>query len=192
MLKEKIEKWLKGGDSKKKIESLVFFLILLIITVLAINFIWKEEDTKKMDEKNSGKRLATTVLEQEKEYDTLETKLADILSNISGVGKVKVLLTYKETEELIPLYNQNDKSSKTNETDSSGGTRVIEETDNQKEIVFENERIVTQKKKSPQIEGAVITAEGANNPTIKTSIIQAVEAATGLATHKIQVFEKQN
>ena len=28
--------------------------------------------------------------------------------------------------------------------------------------------------------------------SLKTNIIQAVEAATGLATHKIQVFEKKN
>lgn len=41
----------------------------------------------------------------------------------------------------------------------------------------------------PKIEGAIITAEGAGNVTTKTNIIQAVEAATGIATHKIQVFE---
>ena len=51
--------------------------------------------------------------------------------------------------------------------------------------------IATKKKVSPKIEGAIITAEGAGNSNIKTSIIQAVEAATGLATHKIQVFEKE-
>ena len=41
----------------------------------------------------------------------------------------------------------------------------------------------------PKIEGAIITAKGANNADIKANIIQAVEAVTGLATHKIQVFE---
>lgn len=41
----------------------------------------------------------------------------------------------------------------------------------------------------PKIEGAVIIAKGATNIDTKTNIIQAVEAATGLATHKIQVFE---
>ena len=40
----------------------------------------------------------------------------------------------------------------------------------------------------PTIEGAIITAVGAGNATVKSNIIQAVEAATGLATHKIQVF----
>ena len=43
----------------------------------------------------------------------------------------------------------------------------------------------------PKIEGAIITAEGAADGNVKTNIIQAVEAVTGLATHKIQVFEMQ-
>lgn len=41
----------------------------------------------------------------------------------------------------------------------------------------------------PKIEGAVIIAEGGKNAEIKTNIIQAVAAATGLSTYKIQVFE---
>lgn len=44
----------------------------------------------------------------------------------------------------------------------------------------------------PKIEGAIITAQGASNIDVKTNIIQAVEAVTGLATHKIQVFEMTN
>ena len=39
------------------------------------------------------------------------------------------------------------------------------------------------------MEGAIIIAKGAKNTVVKESITQAVEAATGLAVHKIQVFE---
>ena len=41
---------------------------------------------------------------------------------------------------------------------------------------------------SPKIEGAIITAKGAEDTTVKANIIQAVEAVTGIASHKIQVF----
>ena len=37
-----------------------------------------------------------------------------------------------------------------------------------------------------------MTAKGANNSVVKANIIAAVEAVTGLATHKIQVFEMKN
>lgn len=42
---------------------------------------------------------------------------------------------------------------------------------------------------TPEIKGAVVLAKGASNVNVKANIIQAVEAATGLPTHKIQVFE---
>lgn len=193
MLKERLIKIFKEeGNNKKKIENLVFFLIILVITIVAINFIWKDDKKDDTNTNDNSKKLATTTQEQTYQEDSLETKLENILSNISGVGNVNVLLTYNETEELIPVYNESDKRSTTNEVDSEGGTRVIEEVDSSKEVVYQNDEIITQKKISPKIEGAIITAIGANNATVKANIIQAVEAATGIATHKIQVFEKQN
>ena len=48
---------------------------------------------------------------------------------------------------------------------------------------------ITEKVIMPVIEGAIITAEGAGNANVKSSIVSAVEAVTGLAVHKIQVFE---
>lgn len=41
---------------------------------------------------------------------------------------------------------------------------------------------------NPKIEGVIVTAAGANDVAIKANIIAAVEAVTGVATHKIQVF----
>ena len=194
MIKEKINQILKGeGNNKKKIENLSFFLIILVVTVIAINVIWKDDNNEQKENNTDNyKKLASSEEIINKENNNLESRLEDILSNISGVGKVKVLITYNETEELIPIYNKTDKKSTTNEVDSSGGTRVIEQIDTSEEVVYQNEKIITQKTISPKIEGAIITAQGANNSLIKTNIIQAVEAVTGLATHKIQVFEKQN
>ena len=77
-----------------------------------------------------------------------------------------------------------------------GGTRKISETNSKKEVIYKEvngEKVpVTQSIISPKIEGAIITATGAKSAVVKTNIIQAVEAVTGLATHKIQVFEMQN
>lgn len=194
MLKEKLNKLLKNdGNDKKKTENLVFLLIILIVTVIAINVIWKDDEKENINTVDNSKKIAVNT--EEKiiyQQDSLEVKLENILSNIIGVGNVDVLITYNETEEVIPVYNKKDKKSVTNEIDSSGGTRVVEESDTSQEVIYQNEEIIVQKTISPKIEGAIITATGANNSIVKTNIIQAVEAATGLATHKIQVFEKQN
>lgn len=193
MLKERIDKFFNGeGNNKKKTENLVFLLIILIVTVIAINVIWKDEKSDTDITNTSNKKLAYVEEENLSQNNSLEEKLENILSNINGVGNVDVLITYNETEEIVPIYNKTDKKSVTNETDSAGGVRVTEETDAEQEVVFQNDEIIVQKTVSPKIEGAIITATGANNASVKANIISAVEAVTGLATHKIQVFEKKN
>lgn len=207
MLKESIKKFKesiskqKEQNNKKNIENLVVFLILLIITIIAINTIWggKKEETKQKDTNTSYKKLAENINNsidsnnsQLNEYN-LEENLEDILSKIAGVGKVKVLVTYSETSEVVAMYNEKNTLNNTEETDTNGGVRKIEQTDTDKEIIYEEKNgqktPITQKVIMPKIEGAIVTAEGASNPAIKTNIIQAVSAATGISTYRIQVFE---
>lgn len=190
------------GNNKKKIENLVFLVIILIITIVIINYVWNgDKSSNKTITNSAGKQLATTQENQiqkqgQNELNTsndLEQRLEGILSNINGVGNVKVFINYSESSETVAMYNENSKTSVTEETDTSGGIRKVESTDTQKEIVYQesegDKTPIVQKTVEPKIEGAIVTAEGASNISIKTSIIQAVEAATGLATHKIQVFE---
>ena len=205
MFKDKLKKIVGNsegqGNNKRKIENLVFLVIILIITVVIINYVWSGDKNSNKNMTNStGKQLATTKSVQnsgETSQDTtnnnLEERLENILSNINGVGNVKVFINYSETSETVAMYNENSKTSTTEETDKSGGVRKVEQTDSQKEVVYQeqngNKTPIVQKTVEPKIEGAIITAKGASDINIKTSIIQAVEAATGLATHKIQVFQ---
>lgn len=201
MFKNKLKEIIKSEDSdennKKKIENLVFFVILLIATIVMINYIWNGRKTSNKTLTNTaGKQLAMTDNSPStniNESQNLEQKLESILSQIQGVGEVQVFINYSESSETVAMYNENTKTSTTEETDTSGGTRKVESTDSQKELVYQEENgekaPIIQKTVQPKIEGAIITAKGASNATVKTNIVQAVEAATGLATHKIQVFE---
>ncbi len=188
------------GNNKKKIENLVFLVVILIITVVAINVIWNGNSKKNKQEENSqnSKQLAQNInnIAIETSSSTskeLEKNLETILSRIQGVGEVKVFINYSESSEIIPMYNEASKNSNTEETDSQGGIRKIQEQDSQKEIIYKEENgekmPITKKVVEPKVQGAIITAKGASDVNIKTSIIQAVEVVTGLATHKIQVFE---
>lgn len=205
MFKDKLNKIIERdkeeGNNKKKIENLVFFVVVLIITIVIINVIWNDKNTSKdTKEVDNNKKLATvnqvqTQTEQVSQEQALSQKLESILGKIQGVGDVNVFINYSESSEVVAMYNENSKSSTTEETDTSGGVRKIQETDSQKDVIFqENDGVktpMTKKVVEPKIEGAIITAKGASNIDVKTNIIQAVEAATGLATHKIQVFEMQ-
>lgn len=189
------------GNNKKNIENLVFFLILLIITIIAINTIWggKKDDIQQEENKTTYKKLAQDINNElngnnlEKSEYNLEKDLENILAKISGVGKVQVLITYSETEEIVAMYNEKSTSNNTEENDANGGTRKIEQVDNDKEIIYEEingtKVPITKKVLMPKIEGAIVTAEGAKNANVKTNIIQAVSAVTGVPTYRIQVFE---
>ena len=205
MFRDKLKKILNNekegeeGNDKKKIENLVFFVVVLIITIVVINTIWNGKDKEAKQENNTNSKQLATVnqntsnLNNIQTSEDLETKLEGILAKIQGVGTVEVFINYSESSEVIAMYNENSKVSTTEESDTSGGTRKIQETDTQKDIIYEEvdgeKTPITQKVVQPKIEGAIITAKGASDIDTKTNIIQAVEAVTGLATHKIQVFE---
>ncbi len=207
MFKDKLKKLIGNEENaeepknqKKKIENLIFFIVILIITIIAINLIWNDSSKEKENQTDETKKLATSqknnnneTIETSQATNELEEKLENILSTIQGVGEVHIFINYSESSEVIPMYNENSKTSTTEETDTSGGTRKIQETDSQKDIIYQEDNgektPMTQKIVDPKIEGAIVTAKGANDANVKTSIVQAVEAVTGLPTHKIQVFE---
>lgn len=197
MIKEKIEKLkekLEKNGENKKIENLIVFVIILIVTIIIINTIWNSNDNKEKKESEdvSGyKRLAIEDNNTEtNESDDLEKKLEQILSKMEGVGKVSVMITYSQGSEIVPMQNETSKSSKINETDSDGGTRTTEQVDSNKEVIYSNgNKVETQTVKNPIAQGAIVIAEGASNAMVKTNIVSAVEAITGLATYKVQVFE---
>lgn len=202
MLKEKIEKFLSKKEpksEKRKIENIVVFIIILIITIIVINMIINTDEKSKVYDNqliDANKKLASTTNQEDLNYqnqDSMVLELEEILSNISGVGNVEVMITYAQTSKTMPVYNEEGTQESTEETDSQGGTRKVNKTDTKKEIIYEEtddgKKLITQSIISPVVEGAIITAQGANNATVKANIIQAVGAVTGLATHKIQVFE---
>ena len=109
---------------------------------------------------------------------------------------MKVLITYSQSSSIEPIYDENSKMSNTVENDKSGGTRSISSIDNQRQIIYKensdgSKEPMTKSIINPQVSGAIIVATGADDSKVKTNIISAVEAVTGLATHKIQVFRME-
>ena len=195
MLKDFFKKSENDKDKKKQIENIVVFIIILIVTVLIINTMWSDEKKESQDNEieDTTKVLAQTTSNQQ---DNLEGKLEDILESINGVGKVKVLIKYSESSTVVAMYNETVSESTTKENDGDGGSKDVKETENKKEIVYTDEdgknKPITEKVVMPVIEGAIVTAQGAGNINVKSSIVSAVEAVTGLAVHKIQVFEMRS
>ena len=149
MFKDKLKKIISKNEDEshennnKKIENIVFLIIILIITIVIINYVWNgNKSSNKTLTNSTGKQLATIQNNQNSNNTktssiSLEERLENILSNINGVGNVKVFINYSESNETVAMYNENTKKSVTEETDTSGGVRKVESTDSQKEIVYQ-------------------------------------------------------
>ncbi len=128
MIKDKLKKITNpegDGSNKKKIENLVVFVIILIITIIIINSIWNKENTNDEVTNTANKKLATETVQTNQtstneNSNDLEQKLANILKSIDGVGDVNVFVNYKESSTVEAMYNENTKTSSTEETDTEG------------------------------------------------------------------------
>ena len=128
MLKEKIKKFTSSeGDNKKKIENIVFLVIILIITIVVINAILKTDKASSKNENTTStyKTLADTqsVTGTGNSNDgDMQKELEAILSTIKGVGKVNVFLSYSESSKTVAMYDEKTVVSSTEESDSSRRT----------------------------------------------------------------------
>ena len=82
MFKEKLLSLIKSDDgkSKKNIENAVVFIIILVVTIIIINTVWKEE--KAIDEdavRSNDIKLVNTEIEEMPTNGNIEKNIKQIL-----------------------------------------------------------------------------------------------------------------
>ena len=123
-IKDKFLAKIENGGNKKSIENLVVFVIILIATIIFINYIWngdRKNDENKSKNVNLAETTNTVISSNNETNNTLEKQLEDILKRLEGVEDVKVLITYSETNKVIPMYNEDNTQSTTKEEDNRRG-----------------------------------------------------------------------
>ena len=166
---EKFKRMFSEKDSKKRNENLIAFLIILVITLIIINKILSEDENKnEVLNENTAELVTqstTNVEEISIDDENLKNELENILSKISGVGKVEVLLTYSESSSVLPLYNESISSSVSTSADGT----TTETTNEDKEIFTDssNEAVI-EKYIMPKLEGAIVIAQGARGLNCKS------------------------
>ena len=117
-----------------------------------------------------------------KELDA--TELADILQAISGAGKVKVMLSVASGEKTI---YQSDSDINTDGDSTTTKSETIIVTDSQR-----TETGLVSQVNPPVYLGAIVVCEGADNPTVRLSVTQAVSKITGLGSNSICVVKMES
>ncbi|MDO5382603.1 MAG: stage III sporulation protein AG [Eubacteriales bacterium] len=126
----------------------------------------------------------------------VETKLENILSKVSGVGKTKVMVNLKCTNQKFLAtdnsYSNNSEIEKQGSEDVSDtseiesiSTHIYYDTQDGSKpyIVMEN---------LPVIEGVIVVCEGGDNQELVSDIITAVNGLLNVPVHKIKVMKMSN
>lgn len=194
---ERILQRLRGmgdGRNKRPLKEtmLIIFLsgILLFVIILPTdkdskNNFNKNDTTENQQTSNSlettekgTQKAATEAYKKE-----LEKELEDFLSNVAGVGKVKVLIYIKESQKYI-VEKDNPTSSRRDGEDSQESkeeTTVYTKNANGYDVPF------IAQTESPAIDGVVIAAEGASNELVRLQIVRLVMALYGVEANKVEV-----
>lgn len=130
---------------------------------------------------------------QEEYVEYLEKKLAKVLTQMDGVGKVEVMITVSDAGESVVEKDEKAESTVTSENDSGGGTRTVTESSSENATIYVETEDGTypyiQKEKLPTVEGVVVVAEGGGNPTVVSEISESVKALLKVEAHRIRVVK---
>ncbi|HKM04679.1 MAG TPA: stage III sporulation protein AG [Lachnospiraceae bacterium] len=157
----------------------------------------KNVETKEIEEtitKSMGNKGVNTT---DTYINEMEQKLEEILSNMEGVGKVRVMITIHASKEEILEKDIPSIQSNSYEIDSDGGTRTITDATINESTVYitdseGNKNPYVVKTIQPDISGVVVIAAGGGNDTICKNITEIIQALFGIEAHKIKVVKMKS
>lgn len=115
------------------------------------------------------------------EKPDLTQELTGILEQMEGVGRVKVMLSLEAGEKTLYEY---DEDSATGENSTSMRKDVV--------IITDETRAQTGLVRQvcpPVYRGAVVICQGADRPSVRLCVVEAVAAVTGLSADRISVLK---
>lgn len=182
-----------GKKILRKNHLLILFLTGLLLFIAVVPF----PESEKTDDENEDLTSEGNYSKMDiGEYETyLENKTADILQQVDGVGEVTVMITLKSGGQKIIEKDQSGTKQTTEETDSAGGVRTVEDATSDKVSVYEQNSDgssvpYVSKELSPEVEGVVVIADGGDNAVTEKSITEAVQALFGVEAHKIKIMKR--
>ena len=130
-----------------------------------------------------GKEPEPVPDDQPKQTETISRaeELENILGQIAGVGKVRVLLTESAGAETI-YQTDEDRSDAADSARVQTKTVIITDTTRAQEGLI---RTIT----PPVYLGAIIVCQGGDSPAVRLNIVEAVSNVTGISSDRITVLK---
>lgn len=179
--KMKREQWIVCG--------LAGLLLLVIATPV------KKADSKDSSGESAKEQDAVDTGQQTADIRTeYEQQLTEALSQVDGVGDVKVTVTMESTgKKIVEKDNPQDEET-SSQKDNEGAESNTQSSSTQETTVYaENENgsqtPYVSSETYPEIRGVLVVADGGGNPVIAQQIQEAVMALFHVDAHKIKVLK---
>lgn len=147
-----------------------YVLLVLLAGILLMLLPTRGKTQTKAETDSGGYSLADT-----------EKRMAEVLQEIEGVGRVKVMLTLKSGSTL-QLAEDNSSTQRDTELRRDSEVVTLNRGSGQQEVVVTRETY-------PVYQGAVVVCEGADNAAVCLRVTEAVAVLTGLSSDKISVVK---
>ena len=111
----------------------------------------------------------------------MEEAMEAILAEISGVGRVDVMLTLHSGSELVLAQDTTLRYS--------GSAQAPDDYQRSSDTVSDSGGVVVTQEVCPQYRGALVVCAGGNSDRVRLAVIDAVGALTGLGSDRIAVVK---
>lgn len=177
----KILEFIKADKGKK-------FLIIAGIAALLLIFI-----SDFLPKGQTTNIPASTTLSSSEYIASLEKKLTDVITNISGVGQSTVMVTLESGTEYVYANEERKNTDKTTEGYSDDqGTRTQERDDTEQKIIVVDgvnggKQALVRTEIEPKIKGVVIVCEGGDQALVQQRVINAVTTVLNISSRRVCV-----
>lgn len=136
----------------------------------------------------------TTLQEYEQK---LSSRLAKVLAEVQDAGEVLVYVSLISGPEYDYARNEWLESRTTEEKDTGGGQRIIEEMREENQLIVAagtqggREGGLVQKELQPPVRGVLIVAQGAVDSRVKAELLLAAQVVLGIGSHQVVVLPKE-
>lgn len=188
---------------KSRIKGRVFrkdqLLILLLLGVLLLVIAVPTEEKADRKAQEDGEEVSLPSVREQAEKpmayeEVLSDRLERFLSQVEGVGEVRVLIKVKGSGERVVEKDIPSRQSTLSGTDETGSTESSRESEEKEATVYEETEDGRQipyvrKEYAPEIDGVVVAAQGADQSVVVQNILEAVQALLQIEVHKIKVLK---
>ena len=165
-MREKLQEIL---EKVKKKPSLQYGLITIAAAIVLAIYFFPTAESSPAAEKSDA--------------DSLETRLENALSKVSGAGDVVVVINYESTAELVPAMSGNTQTSTTQDSDKSATT-----SSEQSEVAVTGGDAIIVREDQPQVRGVVVVAQGAGDIGVRQKLLSAACTLLGVTQDKVEVL----